>query len=217
MAILIRSDDARTMPSKAHWLLAVTLAACSSATPSASTPAPATAPAAVAARTTTTLYQRIPEKVASYSLTERAVVRGLPTDSIYRYKNGTNTNVTVFIYDPPPEVRVGADSQKWTMREGEKFKQVMEVRRQRGDFRDYTVAFSDTVTQDFGGPRLLEHSIATPVRSNTGAIAIEFQLLYLIEGKFLKVRATVPFEGWQQTTVMSFARALAGVVARGGS
>jgi hypothetical protein len=41
------------------------------------------------------------------------------------------------------------------------------------------------------------------------------QYLYLIGGKFVKVRATIPEPGWQQTQVPSFARELALRMARG--
>jgi len=40
--------------------------------------------------------------------------------------------LTVFVYDVAPDVKVGADSQKWTPREGEKFKEVQEIQRSRG-------------------------------------------------------------------------------------
>ena len=192
------------------------LAACATRQPvtqSVLQPAPQPVMQAPPSNPGTTIYTRIPSQVGAYKLTERAVVRAAPTDSLFRFSNGSNTIVTVFVYEVPPDVRVDADSQKWTAREGDKFKQVQAARQQRGDFSEFVVSFSDSTRFAAGGRQLLEHKIGTPVRLNSGAIVIDFQFLYLIDGRFLKVRATVPEAGWQETTVGGFARELARLVA----
>ena len=169
-----------------------------------SAPAPVVAPAPAV-----NLYARIPAEIGAFKLTERAIVRGLPTDSLFRFSDGSRTILTVIIYNVSADLRVDADSQKWTAREGEKFKLVQAIRRDRGQLSDFTLAFSDTTRFVVGARQILEHAIAIPTRYPNGAITVEMQYLYLIGGKFVKVRATIPQQGWEETKVPAFARELA--------
>jgi hypothetical protein len=180
------------------------LAVFASAIGCASAPAPAVPPAPAV-----NLYARIPSEIGAFKLTERGIVRGLPTDSLFRFSDGSRTILTVIIYDVAADVKVDADSQKWTPREGEKFKLVQAIRRDRGQLSDFTLAFSDTTRFAVGARHVLEHAIAMPTRYPSGMITVEMQYLYLIGGKFLKVRATIPQQGWEETKVPSFARELA--------
>jgi len=176
----------------------------------ARTPAVTPQPAAAVIRTPdVALFVRIPSEIEGFTLTERAAVTGSPTDSLFRFRDGSATNLSVFVYEVAADVKVDADSQQWTPREGEKFKQVEEIQRSRGRIANFTVAFSDTTRFAARERSILEHSIGVPVRFPNGVVAVEFQYLYLIDGKFVKVRATVPEEGWQKTHVPAFARALA--------
>lgn len=180
-------------------------------------PAPAAAQQPASAGTSapgSNLYARIPAEIGAFRLAERTAVRGLPTDSLFRFRDGSQTILSVIVYDVAADVRVDADSQKWTAREGEKFKAVQDVRASRGQIAAYEVAFSDTTRFAAGDRTILEHSIAAPVRFPNGAIAVELQYLYLIDGKFVKVRATVPEKGWEETQVPGFARELALRMAR---
>lgn len=182
--------------------------------PASSPPPGAERATQATAAVTGNLYASIPAAVGDFKLMERAAVSEAPADSLFRYSDGSRTNLTVFIYDVPDEVKVDNDAQKWTAREGEKFREIQEVQKRRGRIADYQVAFSDTTRQTRGAHSILEHRIATPVRFPNGAIAVDFQFLYLIGGKFVKVRATVPEQGWEQTNVPSFARELALRLAR---
>ncbi|CAN5892232.1 hypothetical protein BH11GEM2_BH11GEM2_00960 [soil metagenome] len=157
----------------------------------------------------------MPDKVGAFKVTERMGIRGFPTDSLFRFRDSSKTNLSVIIYDIPADVRVDSDSQKWTLREGEKFKAVQDVLKSRGQIAAYTLAFSDTIRFTVDARGILEHSIAGSVRFPNGAIAVELQYLYLIGGKFVKVRGTIPAQGWQQTRAPSFARELAVRMARG--
>lgn len=158
---------------------------------------------------------RMPARVGDFELTERAAVEGLPSDSVFRFSDGSATRLSVITYDVGEDVKVEPDSQKWTAAEGEKFRVVQEVRQSRGQIAAYVVAFSDTARVSAGDRALLEHAAGVPVRSRSGTVSVELQYLYLIGGKFVKVRATVPEPGWQQTTVPAFARELARHLARG--
>ncbi len=197
------------------FVVIVSVLGCASAPAPAPVTVPQPAPVVMSAPAGN-LYSRIPAEIGAFKLTERAIVRGLPTDSLFRFSDGSRTILTVIIYDVGPEVKVDADSQKWTAREGELFKAVQDIRRSRGQIVAYALAFSDTTRFAVGERKILEHSIAMSTRYPDGAIDVDFQYLYLIGGKFVKVRATVPEQGWQQTKVPSFARELALRLARGG-
>ena len=190
---------------------AVVVAACASAPHPATTGAVAAAPASVH---TYVVYSRIPQAIGAFKLTERAVVRAAPFDSIFRYRDGSPTILSVIIYDISSISKVDADSQKWTAREGALFEQVEEIQRRRGVLSDYKVAFADSERFTVGKRQLLEHHIAIPVRYANGAIAVESQNLYLIDGKFVKVRATVPLNGWEHNEALIFGRKLATLLAQ---
>lgn len=178
------------------------------ATACSSPPAPKVAATPATAAPATSLYSRIPGQIGAFRLTERASVRGLPTDSLFRFRDGSPAILTVIIYDVSADVKVGDDPQKWTQREGEKFRLVQDIRVRQGQLGAYQLAFSDTTRIAAGGQHILEHSIVTPIRFPSGRLAVDMQYLYLISGKFVKVRATIPEQGWQQTQVPAFAREL---------
>jgi hypothetical protein len=155
------------------------------------------------------LSARIPAQIGTFKLTERAAVRGAPADSLFRYKDGSPTNLSVFIYDADADSQNDADPQLRTVREGEKFKAVQDILMSRGQIAAHRVAFSDTTRLTVGTGTLLEHAIGLGTRHPNGAITVELQYLYLIGGKFVKVRATIPEKGWEQANVPQFARELA--------
>jgi hypothetical protein len=161
------------------------------------------------------LYGRIPAEIGAFKLTERAAIGSEPTDSLFRFGDGSRTILTVFVYDVDADVKADSDPQKWTAAEGEKFKAVQDIRVSQGAISSYAVAFSDTTRFAAGTHNILEHATAIPIRFPNGSIVVDLQYLYLIDGKFVKVRATIPEVGWQQTTVPSFARDLAHRLARG--
>lgn len=163
-----------------------------------------------------TLYARVPTELGAFKLTERTAVRSAPADSLFRFSDGSRTILSVFIYDVADDVKSDPDPQKWTVYEGEKFKAVQDIRVRRGDIASYVLAYSDTTRFPAGAGTILEHSVGMPIRYRNGVIAVDMQFLYLIDGKFVKVRATVPSDEWEQTEVPSFARELATRMARGG-
>jgi hypothetical protein len=155
------------------------------------------------------LPARIPAQIGAFKITERAAVRGAPADSLFRYKDGSPANLSAFIYDVDADRQNDADPQLRTAREGEKFKAVQDILMSRGQIAAYRIAFSDTTRLTVGTGTLLEHAIGLGTRHPNGAITVELQYLYHIGGKFVKVRATVPEKGWEQTQVPQFARELA--------
>ena len=178
-------------------------------------PAPVQSPASWTSGAGGKLYSRVPTEIGAFKLTERTAVTGAPSDSLFRFSDGSRTILSVFIYDVADDVKSDPDPQKWTVYEGNKFEAVQKIRVRRGDIASYVLAFSDTTRFPAGADTILENFIAMPVRQRNGAVTVDMQFLYLIDGKFVKVRATIPEAGWEQTEVPSFARELAVRMARG--
>lgn len=151
---------------------------------------------------------RIPAQLGRYRLARRVGIEGAPNDSAYHYSDGSPTRVTVFVYQIPVDVQVGADSQSWTPREGEKFEEVQPLLVKNGMIGAYEVAFANTGEITAANRKITEHSTAIAVRSH-GQVAVDFQYLYLVDGHFVKIRATVPSDGWEKTDVPAFARDMA--------
>jgi len=185
-----------------HWRAIPTalimVSACGHGARTASVPVPATG----------STPGRIPAQIGRYRLTRRDGVNGFPNDSAYRFSDGSATRVTALIYSIPPDVQVGPDSQSWTMREGEKFQEVQPLLVRRGAIEAFSVAFANSGEIKVENHSIPEHATAIAVRSR-GNVTVDFQYLYLVDGRFLKVRATVPSEGWERTDVPVFARDLA--------
>ena len=154
----------------------------------------------------------VPSQVGRYRVTSREGVEGFPNDSAFRFSDGSATRVTVFVYAISPDVQVGPDSQSWTVREGRKFQEVQPIRVQQGQIEAFNLAFANTGEITAANRRITESAMAIAVRLH-GRVAVDFQYLYLVAGRFLKVRATVPSEGWERTDVPTFARELARQIA----
>jgi hypothetical protein len=146
--------------------------------------------------------------IGRYRLTHSQLLPETSRDSIFRYSDGTASIVSVFRYDVPEDVKVVVDSQAWIAREGEKFAQVQDAFVEQGKIESYRVAFSGTNELAVDGAVLGEHSIAIAVKAR-GAVRMDFQYLYLIDGRFLKVRATFPGELWKTGEMPNFAREVA--------
>lgn len=141
-----------------------------------------------------------------YRFTQADVVPSTPGDSIYRFRDGTGANVSVIRYAMPPDVRVDADSQRWTAREGTKFADVQAILQQQGRIEAWRLAFEDTTRLTLSAaPPVLEHAIGIVVRSR-GAERMDVQYLYFIHGRLLKIRGTVPIAAWPESELQAFAR-----------
>jgi hypothetical protein len=156
----------------------------------------------------------IPAELGRYKLIDRHGVEGAAGDSAYRFTDGSATHVTVFVYAIPRDVQVSPDSQSWTTLEGKKFQEVQPLLVERGMIGAYQLAFANNNDLTIGNRTVNEHATAIVIRSR-GQVAVDFQYLYLVAGRFLKVRATVPQKGWEKTDVPTFARALARQFAAG--
>lgn len=127
---------------------------------------------------------------------------------MYRFTDGSAAILTAIRYSIPQDVKIEADSQAWTTREGEKFERMQQILLGRRTIENYRTLLSHAQSVDLVDTRLLEHATVVSTRRH-GTSTMEFQYLYLVGGRFLKVRGTFPGEQWQTSDFLAFARELA--------
>ncbi len=146
--------------------------------------------------------------VGRYRFTRGELIRSTRNDSIYRFTDGTPATVSVIRYDVPENVKVGADPQAWTTPEGERFEEVQSILLQQGRIQSFEKAFSTTSDVVVDNAVLREHAIAIAVRPS-GTTRMDYQYLYVVGGRFLKVRGTFPGDSWKNSDFPEFAREVA--------
>jgi hypothetical protein len=179
------------------------LAACGG--PPASAPTPSPAPQS----STPSSALAAPASIAGFRLTSTGPVRGAPTDTTYRYAmDDTSVHVTAFRYHIAEYARVAPDSQAWTVREGSGFINVFPILKARGGVDAFEIAETKTSVVRIGNRDIAEHMMTVAVRMR-GLPMVEEQFIYIVRGKFLKVRATMPADRYPARSAQAFARALA--------
>lgn len=155
----------------------------------------------------------VPTRVGRYSLKPPdATAPAASGDTPYRFSDGSQTRVTVFVYAVPPDVRQGEEPQTWVTAEGTKFVQVLHIGVERGWYDDFQVAYSDPNPVVRDTLSIPGYEVAAATRSR-GRVSVELEYVYFVHGNFLKVRATVPERGWTHTDVPRFAEQLALAIA----
>ena len=194
-------------------MLAVSLASLGACAPrpniasSTAPPAPAATPLDVS-----TLGFVLPASVRSYRLTESYPIEGYPQHRGFRYTDESPTRVSVFVY-PADSAAAVAEPRHAVAQEGPLFSESLPIGVQRGRYDTYNIAFSHADSLEVDGQLVFGHVTAAPTK-RAGRVSVEFQYLYLVGTRFVKVRASVPAEGWQNTDVPLFAQELTAVLAR---
>lgn len=150
----------------------------------------------------------IPTSLRGYRLTASDTIA--ETDGggrLYRFNDGSATYITVFLYPVPADVKVATDSAQWVVTEGEKWARVLPIFVQRGRYDAFEMAFANPEPVVVELDTIPGFAAAAVTRS-TGAVSVQLQYLYLVRGQFLKVRATLPQDEWQQAPVPLFAQDL---------
>lgn len=127
-----------------------------------------------------------------------------PSDTLWRYADG-RAQISVIRYPIGPNVKVGADTAQWLEREGGAFLAVMPILQRRGEIESYSVRLAQV--QPGPNPPALEH-LGIVLNVARGKRTIETQYLYVIGGRFLKIRVTEPDDS-AASPVQAFARTLA--------
>ena len=152
----------------------------------------------------------LPTTVRSYRLTESYPIEGHPQDRGFRYTDGSATRVSVFVY-PADSAAAIAEPRKVVAQEGPLFSESLPIGVRRGWYDAYNIAFAHADSLDVAGQLVFGHVTAAPTK-RAGRVNVEFQYLYLVGTRFVKVRASVPAEGWQNTDIPLFAQELIGVL-----
>lgn len=153
--------------------------------------------------------QEMPANLHGYRMTgSEPIPEGDGGGKLYRFSDGSAAYLTVFVYPIPDDVKQSTDSAQWVLIEGRKFLQVMPIQVQGGRYDAYETAFADPE------PVPVEHDtipgfVAAVVTRSRGVLSVQLEFLYLVHGQFLKIRATLPQDSWQQAPAPLFARDLA--------
>src|SRR5690349_7039020 len=107
------------MPCRRLFLFALLVAACArnQGAVAVAPPAPTPAPAAASAGD-------VPSQLGNYRLTGVEAIKGFPSDTIFRFTDGSAATVSAIRFPVPEDVKEGTDPQAWLTREAAKFAQV---------------------------------------------------------------------------------------------
>ncbi len=150
----------------------------------------------------------LPDSLHGYHLTETGPLADTSLGVRYRYAGPPRELVTVFLYPIPADVRTGEDLQAWVSAEGKKFEAMLPLGVQRGFWEQYAGAFANAEPIAVEGGTV-PGFIAGAATKRNGRISVELQYVYAVCGRFLKVRGTLPQEGWEESDFPTFAKALA--------
>jgi hypothetical protein len=155
----------------------------------------------------------VPRRVDSFTMTTTESFPDSSAGTLYRYSDGSAANVSVILYGVPADVRRGDAPQAWVGAESAKYRAVIPVMIRRGWYDDIRMAFEEDQPLAVDSVSIPGFAVGAASK-RAGKVSVELQYLYLVDGIFVKVRATVPGQTWQDTTVPSFAKDLVAMVVR---
>jgi hypothetical protein len=193
----------RVKPAFVFAMLVSALAACAGGSGVSPGPAPVALRGPV----------ELPKSVGSFRLLGARAVQGAPNDTNYRYDNGAGVAISVFRYAISDGVRVGGDTLEWIRREGQKFAAVQRLLVSRGiaDSMKVRVGALNTARADF--PVAEYVSVAQTWSARRGTM-LESEYVYVVDGRFLKVRGSEKDASEAASEVAQFARQLLRAIAR---
>lgn len=149
----------------------------------------------------------IPRTVGNFRLVAVRPVRGAPSDTNYRFDNGAGLGISVFRYGIPADVRASGDTVAWIRREGEKFPVVQRILVSRGvaDSMKVRLSMLNPARPDFP---VAEYVGVVQTWSARRGVMIESEYVYVVGGRFLKIRGSEPDASEGTSLVAQFARAL---------
>lgn len=155
----------------------------------------------------------IPAAIGRFQQVDKRAAEDFPSDTMYRFSDGSSTNLTVVDYPIRPDARRGSDPKRWLERESQKWIRSMPIAVSRGWIDRYEVATSQAWDAVSGSLTVPGHGVV--INTAKGAVRfVDFQFLYLVRGRFLKFRATVPDTGQGTFDAPLIAKELALTVAR---
>lgn len=161
---------------------------------------------------TTAVVRRapFPADVRGFRLSSAEQLPGTPVESVYRYAPPTpsRARVSAFRYVVPDSVLGTLTRQEWADRESRSFGTVMAIMKQRGQYDTVEVAMMEPGPVVRDGMTVPGSFAVAGVRQR-GVALFEFQFVYGVGDRFLKVRATMPAAELQTSGIREFAEELA--------
>jgi hypothetical protein len=114
------------------------------------------------------------------------------------------TSLTVYFYARDTTLQ-GLGATEALEAETGRFKQVLEIERQRGRWDEYKVAFDDRDSVVAKGRVLPGRQLGFVIKKGQ-AMAVSLFYLYAVGNEWIKVRGTVPVSRWQKTDIPVFAQ-----------
>ena len=114
------------------------------------------------------------------------------------------TSLTVYFYARDTTLR-GLGATEALEAETARFKQVLEIERQRGRWDEYKIAFDGRDSVQLKGRLLPGRQLAFAIKRGQ-VMAVSLFYLYAVGNEWIKVRGTVPVSRWQKTDIPVFAR-----------
>ncbi len=125
------------------------------------------------------------------------------------------TSLTVYFYARDTTMR-GLGATEALEAETGRFKQVLEIERQRGRWDEYKVAFDDRDSVVAKGRLLPGRQLGFVIKRGQ-AMAVSLFYLYAVGNEWIKVRGTVPVSRWQKTDIPVFARRVSAMAVSSGA
>jgi hypothetical protein len=131
---------------------------------------------------------------------------GSPEGGVSYDYSSKGTSLTVYFYARDSALRrLGA--MEALEQETGRFKQVLEIERQRGRWDSYEIAFEDPDSVDVKSSVLHVRQLGIVIKRGQ-AMYVSLFYLYAVGDEWIEVRGTVPVSEWQRTDIPVFARQL---------
>jgi len=140
---------------------------------------------------------------------------GSPEGGVSYDYSSKKTSLTVYFYARDSTLRnLGATEA--LIQETGRFKQVLEIERQRGRWDAYEIAFDGPDSVKVSDTVLPGRQVAVVIRRGKAAYVSLFYL-YAVGNEWIEVRGTVPVPGWQNTDIPVFARQVSAMAVSSGA
>jgi hypothetical protein len=156
----------------------------------------------------TTSCLTIPGELTGYRLTDTKIFPDSANGTGYTFSDGSADRVNVFIYPISPAARVGSDLRAWVAAEGKRFKEILAVGVQRRAWQMYTVMLDHPDSVAIANENIPGYLVVGGTRRGD-IVNVEFQYLFGICDRFVKMRATIDSKTWTESQFPQFAKDLA--------
>lgn len=180
-------------------------AACASTHPASGPPSVA---ASIPGASLPLLESRMPARVGAFALNAHERIAGTSSDAIYRYRDSVSTNLSVILYSTS---YAGSDAtgspRNRVDHEGSLFAMTLPIQQNRRAIESWRLLSQRSDSMLVAGTWIPGHvTVASTTRM--GRASYELQFLHIVQGNYVKVRISVPEQGWPRNDLAAFDSAL---------